>query len=180
MSIAERVQERIESDLTPDELQLLIDEANQAILLEHGPHADDSNPITVRIPSADRHSVSLMRPIDTAHPIEVNEHGTSPFTTTPVELAANDYDITNGGRTLHRLAGGTNSSYRWGRYLTVTYTPVNDGNQREEVIIKLVQLAIEYKGLQSQSVGDESATFADYQAERDRLLASLRPRRWAL
>jgi hypothetical protein len=59
----------------------------------------------------------------------------------------------------------------------ITYTPVSDGNQRQEAIIKLVQLAVQYDGTSNLRIGDYSQANLSYQAERDRILQGLAARK---
>ena len=184
MALLDRVQARVETDLDPEELQRLIDEALSEIEDRFGPIADPANPITVTR-DGDRRRLDLARPIDADHDIEVAEHVSSWGTgETTTELAADDFRLRNGGRTLERLATGTNARTRWGTRVDVTYVPVNDGNQRQEVTIKLVQLAVEYEGVAIRRVGDTATTHTSgaaagnliYGQEREKLLQSLAPR----
>lgn len=180
MALIDRVKERVETDLTDAELASIIAEAQAEIRQRWGPDADSASPITVTTPGGD-HALNLYRPLDAEEAIVVAETvsgGVSGETTTT--LAADDYRVWYGGRALERLAGGTNSRSRWGDRVAVTYTPVDDTPQREEVVIKLVQLAVEYEGLDRRSVGDTTADHLDYPAEREKLIASLSPRKGLL
>lgn len=187
MALLDRVNLRVEHDLDDAEVQLLVDEANLAIVDRFGPHANPSAPITVQLDSDGRRTLDLIRPIDTTHPVVVVD--------TPrwdpdgaVTLVDADYQISNGGRTLVRRGwpGATSSSgitldrdgrRAFGDSVSITYVPVDDGNQRQEVIIGLVQLAIERRGVKRRKAGDLETDSSDYTAEREKLLASLSPRR---
>lgn len=175
MALIDRVKERIESDLTDPELQLLIDEANAAVIAQHGPHADPLAPITV-IRDGHRRTLDFVRPIDDGETVTITETVGTDDTT----LAADDWRLRNRGRTLERLDTGTNARFEWGRVVSVTYTPVNDGNERQEAIIKLVQLAVEFEGVESRRIGDHQQSHADYVAERERILGELSQRRGLL
>lgn len=181
MPLIDRVKERIETDLSDAELQRLIDEANQEVIDRHGAHANSAAPITVAL-EGDREALSLARPIDSAQTVTITEYVANPPTgvETATVLAASDWRSWHGGRTLQRLASGTNSRTRWGTRVSITYTPKNDGNQRDEVIIKLVQLTIEFEGVSERTVGDTRQRHADFQTERERLLRSLEPRKGLL
>jgi hypothetical protein len=51
---------------------------------------------------------------------------------------------------------------------------VNDGDARQEVVIKLVALALQYNGgVEREQVSDVSIAYPSYAVERERLLASL-------
>ena len=176
--ILDRVKKRIETDLDDTELQLLIDEANQEVINRFGPHANPSAPIT-EILDGHRKRLVLTRPVDTSQDIVVKEYYSysaieSDFLTATT-LADDDYQVIS-PYVLERRADGTNSAFRWGVRVEVTYTPVNDGDQREEVIIKLVQLSIEYDGVLNRTVGDVSANNLDYRKERENLFMGLAPR----
>lgn len=182
--LLDRVKARVDTDLADPELQLLIDEALQEIEDRYGPPSDPNAPITVQLEGR-RNTLSLARPIDTAEPVVVTEYITylwdflgSEETTV---LDADDYRVWHSGRTLERLRTGTNPRWLWGSRVEVEYTPKNDGNQRQEVTIKLVELAVTHQGgLRSIKVGDYSKTWAGdeqgYQRERASLLNSLAPR----
>lgn len=174
--IFDRVKKRTETDLDDTELQLLIDEANQAVIAKVGPHADPGAPITVRVDGRSNRIV-LDRAIDTSETVTVTEYETyGGWGTTEYDLTSDDYLIWPGGTILERLATGPNSRSRWFDQVEVTYVPANDGDQREEVIIKLVMLAIQYEPVSAKRVGDVSENNLDYSAEREALLSSLMPR----
>ena len=174
-----RVKERIETDLSDAELQAMIDKVNAEIEARFGPNAE----ITVHLDgdrelAGDRRFLSLTRPADQAQTITVVEIDG----TTETTLAADDFRVLHRGRTLERRVGGTNGRLTWQRLVKVTYTPVSDARQRDEVTIKLVQLDITYRGLDKQEgAGDfsrsGSVTADAYPRERDALLAQLAPRR---
>jgi hypothetical protein len=185
VAIIDRVLERIETDVAPEELQNLIDEALTAIEDRWGPPADDTNPIVVTKPGGSR-VLSLARPIDAAKAVTIvetmNWYGPGYGASTQAQtLAAGDYRIWHNGRTLERLGSGTHAAWRWGHPTTISYVPVNDGDQRQEVAIKLVQLSLQYKGLISYSSGDVNVSYNGstgtlYTQERENLLRSLAPR----
>ena len=116
----------------------------------------------------------IARPLDATLAAVVTEYvGSAGMAEVSTIIASNDYRVWHGGRSLQRLVSGTNGRTYWGDRVTVTYTPVSDQAQRDEVTIKLAILAIEYRGLSSERVGDWQGSFADYQAEREKLIASL-------
>lgn len=175
MAILDRVRERSETDLTDDELTLLITDVQDEILARFGAIAS----ITVEKDGGSR-VLDLGRPINTGLSITIVEHTDYPRGTTTVTLAASDYDVRNSGRTLQRLASGTNGADYWAPKVSVTYTPVDDQDQRDEVTVKVVLLSIEYDATGSKRVGDTSSQSLDYRRERERLISSLSPRRGAL
>jgi hypothetical protein len=178
MAIIDRVKERIESDLSDTEIQLIIDEANQDIINQFGPHWDPANPITVRV-DGDRRNIILMRAIDIAQPLVVTEFITSwGWGETQVVLGDDDYRIWDPGFRVERLTTGSQPPYfhKWAEQVTFEYVPLSDNNKREEVMIKLSVLAIEYDGLARKDVGDVKLFSNEYQGERDKLMNSLAPR----
>jgi hypothetical protein len=187
VTLLDRVKERTDSDLGDPELQRLVDEALKTVLDRFGPNADTSSPITVMLEGR-RRMLDLARPIDLVQPVTIVESVkwgelaldddwsfAGEDTTT---LTSTDWRAWHEGRSLERLPTGPNSRWLWGSRVVITYVPQNDGNARQEVIIKLVQLDLNYGGgLNSQSIGDTSLNFLDYDGERERLLRSLAPRK---
>lgn len=176
MSLLDRVKNRAETDLDDDELQMMLDSENQEIINRYGPHSIVSDPITERLEGS-RQRLVVKRPIDVSQPVVVTEYVTEyGFGETPYLMAAADYRIWPDGFIIERLSTGPTGRRRWANQVEVTYVPVNDGDQRQEVIIKLVLLAIEYDAVSVRTVGDVSANNLDYTQEREKLLTSLAPR----
>ncbi len=88
-------------------------------------------------------------------------------------LAANDYALRSGGRVIERLATGTNPRASWGDRVLVTYVPVDESDRRNDVIIDLTKLELQYAGVDSERIGDYAMSALDYAAERNRLLRRL-------
>jgi hypothetical protein len=66
----------------------------------------------------------------------------------------------------------------WGERVIITYTPTTEATQRRKLaIIKLAQLELAYSGYKSQSTPDASESPLDYDAERSKIIRSLRSRR---
>jgi hypothetical protein len=187
MTLLDRVKERVSTDLTDPELQRIIDAANQEIIDRYGPHPDSTQPITVTQRGLVR-MLDVTRPIDTGQTIVITEFVGSGWTVEEsTVMASNDYRVWYRGRTLERLATGTTPRVRWGHRVVLTYTPQNDGDQRQEVIIQLTSLAISQRGggagsIRSLQVGDVKTEWADsaYQKQREALLSSLAPRKGLL
>lgn len=171
--LLDRIRARIETDLSDVELQAMADQATAEIERRYGAVAA----ITVSLAGGGE-VLQLTRPMDTALSKTVVEilvagHGGADSRQT---LAADDYRVLHGGRTLQRLADGTNGRSCWAPEVEISYTPVSDSRQREEVTIKLVQLDLNWRGLTSERAGDWQAAYPDVAAEREKLLASLAPR----
>lgn len=172
MAILDRLRERSESDLTDTELTAIIDDVQGEITRRFGAVGSQS----VELRGGSR-ILDMARPIDTAETLTIVEHTDYPAGTTTVTLATSDYDVKNGGLTLERLRSGANYADRWAPKVTVTYTPVDDTDARDEVTIKVCLLTIQYDATSSTRVGDTSAQNLDHATERERLIASLAPRK---
>lgn len=177
MAIIDRVKKRAETDLDDTELQLLIDEANQDVISKCGPHANSAAPITVWFDGY-VHELVPSRPIDVSQTVVITEYITElGWGETSVIVNSNDYRIWPGGYRVQRLQTGNNPRSRWPERVQIVYTPVSDGDQREEVIIKLVILSLEFDTASRRDVGDVKVFSKDYQTERDKIISSLYPRR---
>lgn len=173
MTLIERVNERIEHDLTSGEITDLIAEATNEINARYGP----PGALVTRILDGHRRRLDFPDPIDATEPVTITETASRWSPATPV--TETEYVIRNGGRTLERVAR-TSLRGEWGSTVTVIYTPISNQAQREEVTIGLVQLAIDRLGVEQLDVGDMKTRRVDYVAERERLLGSLAPRRGML
>ncbi len=178
MSILYRLKGRVETDMLDAELQLMIDAEVEEINDRFGAIVE----IAV-LEDGRRHFIALHRRIDETETIAIVEinPGHAGGVANRTTMSADDYRITNGGRTIQRLIDGTNGADLWAPLVEFTYTPVSDQNRRDETVIKLVQLSLTYEGLAKQaSVGDFSRTgsvTADaYDKEREVLINRLQPR----
>lgn len=174
MAIIDTIKARTEVCVDDTELQALVDEATAELEARLGPSASDG-PISFserpRGPLVD-----LPRPAVVGGDLVVTERRGD----TSTVLSADDYDLRNGGRTLRRRSDGTNPYERWAPDVDLTYTPVDDDAQREEVIVRLVQLSLEYDPVAQRSVGDTSQSNLVFTLERERLIGQLAPRRGLL
>ncbi len=169
MTTLTRVKERLETDLTDSELTSMINEITAEIEARFG----INGAITVFLDGA-RKYLSLVRPYASSATI------TEILGTDETELSADDFRFLDGGRTIERLSDGTNGRSLWEKLVKVVYTPLSDAEKRVEVIILLVQLGIEYRGLKSEKAGDYNASMLNYVEERDKLMWRLSPRRGLL
>lgn len=155
------LKEHVETDLSDAAIQRLIDSAEEEIVAKFG--AKDSA-IEVFNEVSLSHVVFLPRRASSITSVSEDVIVGGDITTT--DLEADDYRLELGGRALRRLSSGSNPRSRWGDQITVTYVPESDANRRLDVTIDLVKLAIQYKGLDSEKVGDYSATMSKYEAKR--------------
>lgn len=79
-----------------------------------------------------------------------------------VTLAADDYEIRGTGRTLRRLATGTNPASYWCGRVDVSYMPRSEAAQRKVVQLELVKLDLAFSpgGLASQRIGEWQESYA--------------------
>ena len=178
MELLNRLKGRVETDMLDLELQRMIDAEIAEIDDRFGAIVE----ITI-LAEGNLHFVSVHRPIDEAETIAIVEidPANTGAAANRVTIAADDYRITNGGRTIERLIDGTNVGDHWASLVELTYTPVSDQTQRDEAVIKLVHLSLTYNGLaKQQSVGDfsfsGSVTADAFDREREVLINRLAPR----
>ena len=170
-----RFKARFETDLADPELQDVLNQVNEEILNKWGAHSAAGSPITVQL-------VGFDLAIFVHRPIAVITSVTEVVGTTSTVLAANDYRLWFDGRALSRLNDGTNPAVRWGDRVTIVYVPEDDNNQRQEVILKVAMLDLQYRGVRTESIGDYQASYggftnaSSFSAERNRLINSLRPK----
>lgn len=183
MSLLDRVKLRVPTDLPDGELQAMIDAiaadldvrfgAGGATTVELG---DPSDPL-----SRSRTTLRLIRPADTAQPITITEidPGNTGLAAHETVLAAGDFRVLHGGRTLQRLTGGPNAREFWAPLVRAAYTPIGTLAQRDEVTIKLIALDLSYRGaLRSERAGDYQVTLSgDMAADREAILQTLEDRR---
>jgi hypothetical protein len=176
VTLLERVKERVETDLGDKELEALIAEAQSDIRNRYGADRDTEAPITVEMHGETR-ALDLLRPLDTTEAIKVVEEVDTRYGISITELAADDYRVWNGGRTLQRLVTGTNARRYWGQRVEVTYVPQDDQATRDEVTVRAVKLAIEHQAVSSQKVGDVQTSHLDYSSEREKIITDAAPRK---
>lgn len=163
-----QMREHVETDLVDDALQRLIDAEEEEILRRLGAPLTQTESFPVRSQT----QLYLSRRASTI--VSITEEIEGGATTT---LAADDYELW-WNQSLEREPDGTNPRSSWGERVTVVYTPQDTTAQRIGLLVQLVQLAVRYTGVQSESIGsgDYSATSHDYLRERERLFRRLEPR----
>lgn len=181
MALLDRVKVRTGADLSDTELGAMIDGITAEIEARFGAAGE----ITVMLgdPLESQRAfpmLKLVRPIDEAEDLEVVELDPADTGSAAAEITLDpaDYRVLHGGRTLQRLTGGPNGQNFWAPMVRLTYTPLGSQAARDEVIIKIMQLDLGYRGLiKSERAGDyqwSGSVAADsYVAERENLLASL-------
>jgi hypothetical protein len=167
LSVAQ-LREHVETDLSEDALARIKAAEDEAIVTRAGSASSETEYMDAlghREIRLRRDAASITTAATRAHPDEDE-----------VELAADDYRF-EPPRTLVRLGNGTNGASGWLGRVRIVYVPDVDASLRDRVLIDLVKLAIEYRGLKAESAGDTSQTHAEYTAERERVLSQLDGRR---
>lgn len=160
-----RIKERTESDLSDDELVRIASEARVEIVRLYGADAT-GDPITERVRSGAA-SFQTSQRIDSSQPVTITADSSV--------VDASTYHIIHGGRLVKRIGSALP---RWYGDVQITYTPQSDNQQRDEATIKLVSLALEYRGgTRYDSAGDASQGYAIYTDERNAILRELAPHR---
>ena len=156
------VMEHVDTDLSDDALQRLIDSEWADIVQRFG---SEDAPVDDLTGGGAR--IWLGRKADSI--TSVVERSADD---TAITLATADYRVENGGWSLRRLDTGTNARGSWDYLVRVTYAS-DRAAIFMRVCIDLVKLAIQDKALESERVGDHSESHWDYQAEREKRMGSL-------
>ncbi len=164
----------VTTSLGDDEVQRLLDAAEEAIIKVAGPTIDEylvtdmTERFRPRGPSIllSRRAESIVSVTEYAHRAD------------PTELAADDYALASSGLVLRRLRDGTNPATAWHADVDVTYTPYSDTASREVAQLELAKLEIAFSpGLTAQTIGSWTEQYAQsgtsYSSQRDAILASL-------
>lgn len=183
MALLDRVRLRTGSDLPDSELTAMINAITAELDARFGPVGQ----ITVELGDLEEpqtralRTLRLARPAAVAQAITVTEisPSTSGLSGDTLVLAADDFRVLHDGRTLQRLASGTNGRSTWAPLVKVTYTPVSNQAARDEATIKLVALDLSYRGgLKSERAGDYQFTLSgDIAADREAILQTLESKR---
>ncbi len=162
---AAMLRENVETNLADSALEQLIDDADAAVVGYCGPHNQDG-PFEEILPGGS----SRLFP---SRAVESVDKVTETVGTVSTDLSPDDYRSWYGGRMLERLSNGPHALPYWGGRVLLRYTPVSTDAQRRMAIIRLVQLGIQYSGVQSERVGPYSSQSLDYTRERDAILKQL-------
>ena len=155
-----QLREHVETDLSDEALERLIDNADVEIIRAYGPH-DGERTVTLYL-VLHQSPYLLTLPSPAANVSLITEGADD----TVVE--EEDYIVEYNGRVLLK------SKFRWLPPVDVTYTPVADNPRRIAVLIDLVKLELEYRGLNTERVGSYSVAYLDHGKERQNILARLR------
>lgn len=163
----DELREHVETDLSDDALQRLIDANEKEIIRKFGAHATQID----YVEPGRSDCLFLSRP-----PSEITEV-VERWGDTETTLSADDYELIANWKRLNRLSTGTNPTSFWGDRVKVTYTPVDQNDERKGVLVDLCKLEIEYTGNAADSSGDVKATKKELRAARAGILSRLYTRR---
>jgi len=88
-------------------------------------------------------------------------------------LAATDYEVSNTGWQLRRLATGDNPAATWGWRAEVQFDAIPDVARRKDVAVQLSRLTIAHTALGSEKIGDYSSVSKSVARERSEILSLL-------
>ena len=152
----------VETSVSDEELQCLIDREEEAVAARLGPHYDGAAITETHRPAGG--SVYLRRAVESV--TSVSERAS--LSDDAETLDTDEYYVHLEEGRLERLAGS------WGAEVTVQYTPEDDSTQRRQALIELVRLALRRTAMQRENVaGEWSYQAPDWNEERARLLRSL-------
>jgi hypothetical protein len=161
------VQAMLDTDLEEEELQVVIDREEAAMVKRIGPHYDPAQPLVEIIEGGSSNDLFLPRVIKEVVTVtEARRLGNE-----ATELTTDDYHAWRSQGRIVRLP----RRLCWGAEVTVTYHPEDDNEARKVALIELIRLSMERTPLKSESVaGEYSYTAPDWDAVRERLLCEFR------
>ena len=155
------VRGRVETDLDDSTLQRMVNAAVKSVDRIAGKAASE----TLTFDALGNATIGFYRRVNSI--TTVTERRTARGTATT--LAADDYRLV-GAYKLLRLNDGTNAQSTWGKEVVITFVPEVDQDVRDRVAIDLVNMAVEFKALDREKVGDYEQEQKDYNRRRTALL----------
>lgn len=156
---------RVETDLDDDTLKRILDSAVAAIDRAAGKSTTETETFT----ASGAKEISMVRRVTSI--TQVDERRLR--STDAVTLSANDYRLVGNYR-LFRLTDGDNGFSTWGQEVVVVFVPEIDQEIRDRVALDLVQMDVEFRALDKESVGDWEGEQKDYKSRRKALLRQVR------
>ena len=157
------LKEYVETDLSDTELQSIIDQVDDEVSKIVG---SETSKVEWFNEEGKGRYIFLQFPVSSI--VGITEWTEAEYERT---LSSDDYRIQ--GNQLVRLLGGTHSAYNWADIVKVEYVPDIDAERIKQVMIKLCKLYLEYKSVQSMSLGDYSEAPVDIEGERMKILRLL-------
>ena len=166
---AAEVKAQVKTSYTDATINALVAEIDKQLTEHVGPRSG----VGYKLDMAPELATVLALPRPAATITTVVEYTDATSDPTKTTLAANDYELNATADELRRLSSGTNARATWGWHVELTYDAVDDEVRRNQVLIQLCRLEINYRSSTAESVGDFSRSLADYERERTRLLRRL-------
>ena len=157
-----QLREHVETDLSDDALERLVDSADAEMIRAFGPHDGELSVLV----AGRGYRIWLPRPAKSITEIGEWAGWETPGDADPV--SADKYSLEHGGRTIFRTDAPFMTNVQ------ITYTPIADNPRRTQALIDLVKLELEYRGLNTERVGSYSVTYMDHDKKRQRILTRLR------
>ena len=157
-----QLMEHVETDLSDSALERLIDSADAEIIRAYGPHDGEQSALV----AGRGYRIWLPRPAESI--TEIVEWAGGETLADADTVSADKYSLEHGGRTIFR----TDAPFM--PNVQITYTPIADNPRRIAVLIDLVKVELEYRGLNTERVGSYSVAYLDHAKERQRILTRLR------
>ena len=157
-----QLRQHVETDLSDEALTRLLKSADAEIVRAYGPHDGEQSVLV----AGRGYRIWLPRPAESI--TEIVEWAGWETLADADTVSADKYSLEHGGRTIFRADAPFMTNVQ------ITYTPIADNPRRIAVLIDLVKLEIQYRGLNTERVGSYSVTYMDHDKERQRILTRLR------
>jgi len=168
---AAEVKAQVKTTYTDETVQEILLQAEVDVVEQVGPRFGDTVGYVLDFDPELTELIELSRRAATI--TTVVEYTDARHEPTKTTLAANDYELSADKGTLRRLSSGTNARSVWGWHVELIYDPADDDIRRNQVLIQLCRLEINYRSSQSESVGDFSRQLLDHERERNRIMRRL-------
>jgi hypothetical protein len=139
----DQVRLTVKTDLTDDQLQMVIDQVESEITSRIGAPQDDQGSVQIVITKYGEGNLMFFT-TEIASVISIVEDDRT--------LSVDEYRVWPGGQ-IQRLP----EDWNWGTEVVTTYCPADDRPKRTQVIIDLVRIYIDRTALQHESIAGEYA-----------------------
>jgi hypothetical protein len=154
----------VPTGLDDTRLQIVIDREEEMMIARCGPNYDGS--AVEALVAGGRPSLFLTRRVDRV--VQLAEY--SRLDSVATELDENDVYVLGDRGQLIRLPEGT----KWLPHVAIRYVPADDNEERRDVLIELVRIALNRTAFKSENIaGEYSYQAPDWERERQRLYRRL-------
>ena len=160
--LPEDVKRVVQTALSDEDLQALIDQEDAEVVQRFGPHFDDTLDwsVTEVLAGESKRNLYFRRALVSVSSITEDE----------IALTAATYRLWGAQGRIERLPQGS----VWGNIVTVEYVPADDNERRKAVIVDLVRIALQRTAMQSESIaGEYSYTAPEWESARANALKRL-------